>query len=159
MTAPTFDSTWAAHKISLKAANPDEFLFATYILDRLPKFKIHRTIGHARSAISQRVRYRDGQMTITADCALYQRNNAAGTWDPVHTFLRGHVYRRMPWQTDPGPQEQRAADDHLRWLNRAVDNVADSARQMSFDPATYNQLVGALLRFKTQAIEIIQDQA
>lgn len=159
MTAPTFDGSWARRKISIKVNKADEYQYATFIQDRHPKFKIHRTGGHARAAISYKTQSRNHVLIFTSDCAIYQRNDADGTWDPIHTFTYGQRLRHLPWNQDPGSPQELAAAERSQTFEYSVSSFEMQIRRLDFDPGIRAKLISALRQFKAQAIEIIQDKS
>jgi hypothetical protein len=128
-------------QIQLAPQNPADFQWATWIQDRHPRFKVHRTRGHAHSAISQRTVTHNYRVSVTTLCVLYERNDAEQVWDPVHTFTGGEVLRFLPWQKDPGPPEDRAQQDRLRRLEIAFASLECRIRDLKFEPVVEDVLL------------------
>lgn len=126
LESPSGQGSWAAKTISATPKNPNEYQFATFVSDRRPQFKIHRTLGQAHGAISYRTRTANYRVTVVADCAVYRR--VADEWQIVYAFNRGSVWRCLPWQKDEGSPEKRLAEDAIR---RIQISVADLQRQIA----------------------------
>jgi len=63
-------------------APPEPPKYATHIEGRYPKFKMHRTLAHARAAI--KIRQHDRQYYRTPAMTIYEFKN--GQWEPVEEF-------------------------------------------------------------------------
>src|SRR6478736_1217146 len=101
---------FAAPTIPLKVRKAGEYEWATYIKDRHPQFKVHRTVGHAHAALTNRLSYGRNLRQVTADLALY---HLEGTdWVPQLQLAYGTVISHFPWQeAPPSPAEQRRERD------------------------------------------------
>lgn len=95
-------------RIPVKKSNPNDYQQATYIADRTPMFKIHRTLGHAHAALSWKT---DGR-AIWTDMALYLKDG--DKWVLQHEWKRGQFISHFPWQAAPPTPEQRAASNRVR---------------------------------------------
>lgn len=94
-------------RIPVKKANPNDHQQATYIADRIPRFKVHRTLGHAHAAISWKAHGRK----IWTDMALYTK--VEDEWVLQHEWKRGERVDHFPWQAVP-PTEEELRDIHRR---------------------------------------------
>jgi hypothetical protein len=122
----------SASSIPVAVGNPEEYQFATFIADRQPQFKIHRTVGLAHGAITYRTRSRNYTLVMTSDCALYRR--VGQEWRVVYSFNCNMELRCLPWQKDPGAPEQRLADDALRSIKISVADLRRRAAHYALDP-------------------------
>lgn len=126
------------NKLPVELRNPDEYQFATFIADRSPQFKIHRTVGLAHGAISYRTQSRNFSLVMTSDCALYRR--VGDEWRAVYSFKFGSELRCLPWQKDPGPPEQRLADQALRSIRACIADLRRRTSHYALDPALAEQI-------------------
>lgn len=126
------------NKLPVELRNPDEYQFATYIANRIPRFKIHRTVGLAHGAISYRTRSRNFSLVMTSDCALYRR--VGDEWRVVYSFNRDSELRCLPWQKDPGPPEQRLTQDALRSIRVCIADLRRRVNHYALDPALAEQI-------------------
>lgn len=124
--------------IQVRVGNPEEYQFATFIDDRKPQFKIHRHVGLAHSAITNRTRSQNYNLVMTADCGLYRK--VEDQWRLVYGFNKGMVLRCLPWQKDPGPPEQRLASDALRSIHISVADLRRRVRHYALDPELTAQI-------------------
>lgn len=150
MSAPAFE---------IKPQRPGDYQFATYIEDRLPQFKIHRTKGQAHQAISWRANKRNYQVQVTSDCAIYQRNDDANTWEPIHEFSYGQVLRCFPWQIDPGAPDERARADRQDRLKFALANLEVAVKRIGFDENVNGALLDELRTFRDTMTALAQKEA
>lgn len=119
-------------RLPVALRNPDEYQYATFVEDRRPQFKIHRTVGLAHGAVSYRTTQTQYQVTMTANCAVYRRVD--DEWRILYSFKRGATLRCLPWQKDPGPPEQRLAEDALRSIKIAVADLKRRLDRFALDP-------------------------
>lgn len=119
------DEQWAMENAPpVQSTDPKLYQWATFIQDRSPQFKIHRNIGHARSAIGNRARMRDYLLIMTASCALYRLVD--GEWRPESVFSCGDKLNHFPWQQDPGSAQERMTAD----AKRGVENILGNLRYL-----------------------------
>lgn len=143
----------SASAITIKPHDPAEYQFATYIQDRTPRFKIHRTRGQAHQAISWRANKRGYQLHVSADCVVYQRNDTEQTWEPIHEFTYGQVLRCFPWQADPGSPEEQAAADRCDRLSSVVRGLEWQVKRLGFDEETERRILDAVANARANILK------
>lgn len=125
--------------LPLVRQNPDEYQFATFIAERTPQFKIHRTVGLAHGAISYRTRSsKNYEVVMTSDAALYRR--VGDEWRVVYSFNCNMEMRCLPWQKDPGPPEQRLANDALFSIKVCIADLRRRVAHYALDPVLAEQI-------------------
>lgn len=119
METPSVEDEWAKQPIPVKKADPEHFQWATHVKDRYPQFKIHRTVGHARSAITNKFYQNSG---ATSDMAIYQR--LGEDWVPVEVWQRGDKRRPSWWEPVPEPKEVQKRKRQSRFMSAYSEMVA-----------------------------------
>jgi hypothetical protein len=69
--------------------------YLTVIPDRLPKQKVHASLGHAKNAINYRDQWRTG---IPSDCVIFEWKDDA--WQVLYEIPKGTHGGDMPWNKE-----------------------------------------------------------
>jgi hypothetical protein len=119
---------FTAPTLPVKFRKDGEFEWATYINDRRPQFKIHRTVGHAHAALTNRLSYRGwGPRRITADVALYHLEE--GQWLPQLELASGTMITHFPWQEAPPSPEELHRERSIDQIGSYLRSVISSAER------------------------------
>lgn len=145
-------SDFNAPEIPVKLKKPGEYEWATFISDRFPRFKVHRTVGHAHAALTNRRSYYGNR--LTADVALYRMQE--GNWVPEFALAEGTTITHFPWQEpppDPAIQRKKQTHDNINsWLSSVISSVE---RELTGE--VQRQAVAELKAVKAKVLRLIQD--
>jgi hypothetical protein len=151
-------SDFKAPNLTVKVRKPGEFEWATYIADRNPKFKVHRTIGHAHAALTTRAgsnSYQsDFRLHIYTDLVLYQLEELE--WVPKFQAAKGSIISHFPWKPAPPPPEDLKRERTTRRMENAVDAVIYIA-QRELVGEVRDKIVAELLATRAKVLKIIQE--
>lgn len=101
-------------------AKPDEFQWATRIETRTPKFKAHRTLGHAKAAIKSKfMTYSRGK----AECDMVMYRRQEDTWVPIHSWKYGDPVESVPWLPKPPSKEEVDRKKRVQEVEAGVNRI------------------------------------
>jgi hypothetical protein len=119
-------STFTPPSVTIR---PDQFIWATYIGDRWPRFKVHRIASHAHSAITYRFGWgrpegyignNKASARALTDIKLYRLIDQV--WVEEMAWDRGTIVTHLPWQEEPIPTELALKKRRVEKLNATLRN-------------------------------------
>jgi hypothetical protein len=118
---------FTAPPIPEKISRPGDYEWATYIKDRRPQFKVHRTVGHAHAALTNKVSRWRSPRTVTTDIVLYQLE--CGQWTPQLQLAEGSMITHFPWQEEPPSPEEQRRERSVSQVRQSLDSVIFTAQR------------------------------